>query len=63
MARTRKRLIAPRPWTHAEDEILNVLAEQGPKTARELCEAIGMRTDRRNSKHGVTSEAGHANAS
>ncbi len=35
-----------------EVQILNVLAARGPMTARELAEAIGMRTDQVNSTHG-----------
>lgn len=35
-----------------EVQILNVLAERGPQTKVELADAIGMRSDGRNSKHG-----------
>lgn len=33
-------------------QILNVLCQHGPKTARELAEAIGMPTDQKNATHG-----------
>lgn len=33
-------------------QILNVLCQHGPKTARQLAEAIGMPTDQRNTQHG-----------
>lgn len=42
----------PEDFLPREVQILNYLAEHGPSTLREIADAIGMRTDRRNSVHG-----------